>query len=178
MTDRIGALQALMHAHSLLADAALQRFHALAHGDALVLDKWFSLQVTAPEPVPGVHEAAAGTVQPGSVFARFKSLLLHPDFSLKNPNRARSLMQIFSANPASVHRADAAGVVLWADKVLEVDALNPQLAARMARAMDRWARLAEPYRSAAREALARVAARADLSNDLREVVGRALEQPQ
>jgi aminopeptidase N len=87
-------------------------------------------------------------------------------------------MQIFSANPASVHRADAAGVVLWADKVLEVDALNPQLAARMARAMDRWARLAEPYRSAAREALARVAARADLSNDLREVVGRALEQPQ
>jgi aminopeptidase N len=178
MTDRIGALQALVHAHSLLADAALQRFHALAHGDALVLDKWFSLQVTAPEPVPGVHEAAAGTVQPGSVFARFKSLLLHPDFSLKNPNRARSLMQIFSANPASVHRADAAGVVLWADKVLEVDALNPQLAARMARAMDRWARLAEPYRSAAREALARVAARADLSNDLREVVGRALEQPQ
>ncbi|MEY3251333.1 MAG: hypothetical protein RL227_306, partial [Pseudomonadota bacterium] len=67
---------------------------------------------------------------------------------------------------------------LWGDKVLEVDALNPQLAARMARAMDHWARLAEPYRSAAREALSRVAARTDLSDDLREVVGRALEQPQ
>jgi aminopeptidase N len=175
MTDRIGALQALMHAHSLLADAALQRFHALAHGDALVIDKWFALQVAAPEPVPGVHEATPGTVQPGSVFARFKSLLLHPDFSLKNPNRARSLMQIYAMNPAAVHRTDAAGVVLWADKIVEVDALNPQLAARMARSMERWARLAEPYRSAAREAVSRVAARADLSDDLREVVTRALE---
>jgi aminopeptidase N len=175
MTDRIGALQALMHAHSLLADAALQRFHALAHGDALVLDKWFTMQAMAPEPVPGVHESAPGTVVPGSVFARFKVLLQHRDFTLKNPNRARSLMGIFAANPAAVHRADAAGVVLWAEKILEVDALNPQLAARMARAMERWARLAEPYRSAAREAVSRVAARPDLSDDLREVVTRALE---
>ena len=175
MTDRIGALQALVHAHSLLADAALQRFHALAHGDALVLDKWFTLQALAPEPVPGVHESAPGTVVPGSVFARFKALLQHRDFTLRNPNRARSLMAIFAGNPAAVHRPDAAGVVLWADKILEVDAINPQLAARMARAMERWARLAEPYRSAAREAVARVAARPDLSDDLREVVTRALE---
>jgi aminopeptidase N len=86
-------------------------------------------------------------------------------------------MGIFAANPAAVHRADAAGVVLWAEKILEVDALNPQLAARVARSMERWARLAEPYRSAAREAVSRVAARPDLSDDLREVVTRALEQP-
>ncbi|MFN8793694.1 MAG: aminopeptidase N [Betaproteobacteria bacterium] len=177
MTDRVGALQALLHAHSLLADAALQRFHALAHGDAQVLDKWFTLQALAPEPVPGVHESTPGTAVPGSVFARFKALLQHRDFTLKNPNRARSLMGIFSANPAAVHRADAAGVVLWAEKILEVDALNPQLAARLARSMERWARLAEPYRSAAREAISRVAVRPDLSDDLREVVTRALEQP-
>jgi aminopeptidase N len=178
LTDRIGALQALLHAHSLLADTAMQRFHALAQGDALMLDKWFALQVMVPEPVPGVHEPVDGkaaTVMTGSVFARFKTLLQHRDFSLKNPNRARSLMQIFAANPAAVQRSDAAGVVLWADKVLELDALNPQLAARTARAMDRWAHLAEPYRSAAREAIARVAARTDLSDDLREVVSRALE---
>jgi len=175
MTDRVGALQALLQSHSLLADAALQRFHALAHGDALVLDKWFSMQALAPEPVPGVHESAPGAAVPGSVFARFKTLLQHRDFTLKNPNRARSLMGIFAVNPAAVHRSDAAGVVLWAEKILEVDALNPQLAARMARAMERWARLAEPYRSAAREAISRVAVRADLSDDLREVVNRALE---
>ena len=140
-----------------------------------MLDKWFTLQAMAPEPVPGVHESAPGTAVPGSVFARFKALLQHRDFTLKNPNRARSLMAIFAGNPAAVHRVDAAGVVLWADKILEVDAINPQLAARMARAMERWARLAEPYRSAAREAVARVAARPELSDDLREVVTRALE---
>ena len=73
------------------------------------------------------------------------------------------------------HRADAAGYVFWSERVIELDAFNPQLASRIARVMDRWAQLAEPYRSAAREAIARVAARTDLSNDVREVVTRALE---
>jgi aminopeptidase N len=99
----------------------------------------------------------------------------HPAFLLHNPNRARSL--IFSychGNPAACHRRDAAGYVFWADRVLELDSINPQVAARLARALDGWARLADPYRAAAREAIARVAARADLSNDMREVVTRAL----
>jgi aminopeptidase N len=61
--------------------------------------------------------------------------------------------------------------------VLELDAFNPQLAARLARVMDRWSVLAEPYRSAAREAVQRVAARSGLSNDVREIVTRALEAP-
>jgi aminopeptidase N len=65
--------------------------------------------------------------------------------------------------------------VFWADKVIELDAINPQLAARIARVMDRWSRLAEPYRGAAQEAIARVAAKPDLSVDLREIVSRALE---
>ena len=77
-------------------------------------------------------------------------------------------------NPAAFHRADAAGYVFWADRVLELDAFNPQLAARMARIMDRWSRLAEPYRRAAREALSRVAAKPDLSSDVREIISRAL----
>jgi aminopeptidase N len=172
MTDRMGAMVALMDSQSLMADAALTRFHALAQGDALVLDKWFSLQAGAPEPVPGVT-----TGQPGAAFARAKALLQHPDFSIRNPNRTRSLLSVlFTANPAAFHRADAAGYVLWAEKVLELDAINGHMAGRMARAMDRWASLAEPYRSAAREAIARVAAKPDLSNDVREVVTRALEQ--
>ena len=172
MSDRLGALQALVESHSLLADAAITRFHALAQGNALVLDKWFALQATAPEPVPGVSQG-----QPGSAFARAKALLNHPDFSVRNPNRARSLLnQLFTANPAAFHRADAAGYALWADKVLEIDAINGHVAGRMARAMDRWASLAEPYRSTAREAIQRVAAKTDLSSDVREVVTRALEQ--
>ena len=90
--------------------------------------------------------------------ARASELLQHPDFTLKNPNRARSLIAgLLPRNPAAFHRADAAGYVFWAERVIELDALNPQLAARLARAMDRWSHLAEPYRSAAREAIARVA---------------------
>ena len=111
----------------------------------------------------------------GRTFGRVRQLMKHPDFSLKNPNRARSLlMSLCIHNPAAFHRADAAGYVFWADRVLELDAINPQLAARLARVMDRWSHLAEPYRGAAREAIARVAARAELSNDVREIVERAL----
>ena len=161
MTDRLGALQALVAVHADLAGPALERMHAMFAGDALVIDKWFSIQARAPE-------------RDGRVFARVKQLLLHPDFSLANPNRARSLLQAWQMNPAAFHRPDAAGYVLWADKVVEIDAFNPQLAARMARALDRWRALAEPYRSAAREAIARVAARPELSADVQEIVRRAL----
>jgi aminopeptidase N len=78
-------------------------------------------------------------------------------------------------NPGAFHRADAAGYVFWAERVVELDALNPTLAARVARALDRWTHLAEPYRSAAREAIARVALRTDLSADVREIVTKALQ---
>ncbi len=177
MTDRLGALVALQNAHSPLAEPALESFLLQAGGDALVLDKWFALQARASEPVPEVHGTGPG-VTPGRVFARAKALLKHPEFSMRNPNRARSLLTtLCTQNPAAFHRTDAAGYVLWADKLLELDAINPHVAGRLARAMDRWAALAEPYRSAAREAIARVAAKPDLSNDVREIVTRALETP-
>jgi aminopeptidase N len=173
MSDRLGAILALIDAHAPLAEAALEGFHALAQGEPLLLDKWFTLQARAPEPVFEVHGEHGGRA-----FNRAKALLKHPDFSLKNPNRSRSLLNTLCRdNPAAFHRADAAGYVLWADKLLELDAINPQLAGRLARVMDRWAALAEPYRSAAREAIARVAAKPDLSNDVREIVGRALAEP-
>jgi aminopeptidase N len=167
LTERQSALWALISAHSPLAEPALAHFHASAKADPLVLDKWFSLQALAPELV---GDGA------GRVLARIRVLTQHPSFSLRNPNRARALLStLFMSNPAAFHRGDAAGYVFFADKLLEVDALNAKLAARLARAMDRWPALAEPYRGAAREALSRVAARTDLSKDLREVVERALE---
>jgi aminopeptidase N len=163
MTDRLGALQALVSAHAELAKPALERFHALFRHEPLVLDKWFMLQSRAPE-------------RDGRVFAQIRQLLKHPDFTLTNPNRARSLlMSLAFYNPAAFHRADAAGYVLWAEKLVELDAINPQLASRFARGLDRWRALAEPYRSAAREAIARVAARTDLSSDTAEIVTRALQ---
>jgi aminopeptidase N len=94
------------------------------------------------------------------VLPKVRQLLQHPDFNLRNPNRARSVIFSYcSANPGAFHRMDAAGYVFWSERVIELDAINPQVAARLARALDRWKKLAEPYRNAAREAIARVAAK-------------------
>jgi len=165
MTDRFGGLAALVDSHAELAPRALEHFHAHFKHEPLVIDKWFALQACMPERADG------------RALARVKQLLQHPDFSLKNPNRARSLIQAFCAhNPAAFHRADAAGYVFWADMVREIDGFNGQLASRVARVMDRWTHLAEPYRSAAREAVSRVASKPELSAGVREIVERALAQ--
>ena len=162
MTERFNALSALVVSGHPLAQDALVRFHKLFKDEALVIDKWFALQAGAPD-------------RSGDVLPKVRQLMAHPDFNLRNPNRARSLIFSYcSANPAGFHRADAAGYVYWSEQVLALDAINPQVAARLARAMDRWARLAQPYRDAAKVAIERVAAKPDLSNDVREVVSRAL----
>jgi aminopeptidase N len=162
MTDRFNALSSLVHTGHALATPALARFHSLFKLEELVLDKWFALQ-------------AGCTDRGGQVLPAVRQLLKHPDFHIRNPNRARSVIFSYcSANPGAFHRADAAGYVFWADQVLALDAINPQVAARLARALDRWKKLAEPYRNAALEAIKRVAAKPDLSNDVREVVSRAL----
>jgi aminopeptidase N len=162
MTDRFNALSALVHSGHELAAPALARFHAQFNQEELVLDKWFALQSGACD-------------RGGQVLPVVRQLLNHPDFHIRNPNRARSLIFSYcSANPAAFHRPDAAGYVFWSERVMELDAFNPQVAARLARALDRWKKLAEPYRSAAREAIARVAAKTDLSKDVREVISRAL----
>jgi len=162
MTDRFGAMAALVNSGSHLAGVALDRFYAMFKHDALVLDKWFALQCGRVD-------------RGGDVLASVKRLLAHPDFSIKNPNRARSVLSTYcQGNPAAFHRAGAGGYVLWAEKVIELDAFNPQVAARLARALDRWEILAEPYKAAARIAIERVAAKPDLSADVREVVSRAL----
>ncbi len=164
MTERLGALAALTESHADLAERALAHFHQRFKHEALVIDKWFALQAQMPERADG------------RAYARVKQLLQHPDFTLANPNRARSLLQVFCVtNPAAFHRSDAGGYVLWADAVREIDGFNSSLASRIARAMDRWMHLAEPWKSAAREAISRVAEKKELSPGVREIVERALK---
>jgi len=162
MTQRMHALNALMSCGHPKAKDALDLFYKLFKNDPLVMDKWFAVQ-------------ASSNSRGGDLLAKVRTLMLHEDFEIKNPNRARAL--IFSycvANPSAFHRSDASGYVFWSERVLEIDAFNSQVAARLARALDRWKKLVEPYRTAAYEALKRVAAKPDLSNDVREVLTRAL----
>ncbi|SHF56172.1 alanyl aminopeptidase. Metallo peptidase. MEROPS family M01 [Lampropedia hyalina DSM 16112] len=161
MTDRFNALLALVHTHQPLAEAALARFHQQFHNEALVLDKWFSLQASVPD-------------RQGDILPAVQQLMQHPDFTLKNPNRARSLIfTLCNANPAAFHRADGAGYQFWADQVIALNGLNAQVAARLARSLDAWRKLAEPYRSHANAALQRVASQKNLSKDVREIIEKS-----
>ena len=162
MTDRYNALSALVVSGSPLAEAAIKSFHAMFQHDELVMDKWFALQAGAPD-------------VDGNALPAVRQLMKLPDFNIKNPNRARSVIFSYcNGNPGGFHRADGAGYAFWAEHVMSLDSFNPQVAARLARALDRWKKLAEPYRTAAGEAIAKVAAKPKLSNDVREVITRAL----
>ena len=162
MTDRMSALTALVSTGHALAAQALSHFEDMFKNEALVIDKWFGLQVSA-------------TDRGGNILPVVKQLMKHSEFSLSNPNRARSVISTYcQGNPAAFHRIDGAGYAFWSERVMELDAINPQVAARLARALDRWNKLAEPYRSAARQAITRVAAKSDLSKDTLEVITRAL----
>ena len=158
MTDRAAALVALIHSGSD-ASAYLDSFYADFEQDPLVIDKWFAMQAAAP----------------GTDVAAVRKLMQHPAFTLKNPNRARSLIFNFcNGNPSQFHRADGSAYDFWAEHVIKLDALNPQVAARLARSMDRWRRYAPALQVHMRHALDKVASRAKLSNDVLEVVSKAL----
>jgi aminopeptidase N len=159
MTDRVAALSALMHARAPGAQDALQRFYDEFQGEALVVDKWFTLQATAPT----------------TDLAAVRELMGHPAFTLRNPNRARSLVAAFcTGNPVQFHAPDGSGYAFWAEQVIALDALNPQVASRLARAMDRWRRYAPALQEHMKTALQQVAGQTKLSNDVREVVSKAL----
>jgi aminopeptidase N len=166
MTDRAAALSALLAASATGASAAAERaladFYRRFEREPLVIDKWFAMQAT----------------QRGSksrpIIDVVRKLMTHPAFTLRNPNRARSLIFSFcSGNPAQFHAADGSGYAFWAEQVIALDALNPQVAARLARSLELWRRYTPALRERMREALARVAAQAS-SRDVREIVEKAL----
>jgi aminopeptidase N len=160
MTDTLAALRVLAWKDDPSAAAALDEFADHWQGDALVMDKWFNIQASVP---------GAATV------GRVRDLLEHPAFSLKNPNKVRALLGVFSvANPTAFHAEDGAGYRLLADRILDLDALNPQVAARMAAAFNSWLRYDSGRKALMRKELNRIASRAGLSGDVAEIVGSAL----
>jgi len=159
MTDRIAALTAIVHHHAPGIEAALEAFYEDFEEEALVIDKWFSLQAASP----------------ATDVKAVRQLMQHPAFTLKNPNRARSLLFAFcSSNPAQFHAVDGSGHAFWAEQIIALDAINPQVAARLARTLDRWRKFTPALQKSMREALEKVASAKKLSNDVAEIIGKAL----
>jgi aminopeptidase N len=163
MTDRLAALHALINTQAAQGPSALTEFYVRYQQHALALNKWFRLQATRKP--HGADESMVTIVE---------SLMAHPDFSIHNPNRARSLLHSFCiANMAGFHRTDGSGYQFWQANVLALDAINPQVAATLARALDRWRAFAEPWRNMMRDTLCQVA-NMQLSKNTREVIEKAL----
>ncbi|KAG1432951.1 hypothetical protein G6F57_022550 [Rhizopus arrhizus] len=102
--------------------------------------------------------------------------MTHPAFTLRTPNRARALIFQFCLNNArGMHHPDGTGYAFWAEQVLALDALNPEIAARLARALDNWSRFVPALRTPMQAALQRVRAHEGLSRNVQEIVSKALE---
>ena len=164
MTDRLAALAALTNfngneAQQTSAAKSLKKFYKEFKKEALVIDKWFMLQATA-------HTTDV---------AKVRELMTHKAFTLSNPNRARSLTFSFcNANPSRFHAADGSGYALWAELVIELNKINPQVAARLARSLDRWKKYPQHLQDHMKLALEKVAGTKKLSKDVAEVIGKAL----
>jgi aminopeptidase N len=160
MGERLSALAALMHHAVPGAQALAEQFYRRHADDQLLIDKWLMLQASNPQP---------GTLE------RVHALLEHPAFNLRNPNKVRALIGSFArVNRARFHEAGGGGYRLVGAQLAVLDAINPQIAARLASVFNGWRRL-EPSRSALMRAeLERLASVPGLSRDTSEIVSRAL----
>ena len=159
MTDRLAALMCLVNTGSKTAQQPLNRFYSDFKNEALVVDKWFSLQATA------MHTDVTAV----------RKLMTHPAFTLKNPNRARSLISSFcNGNPSQFHAADGSGYAFWTEQVIALNKLNPQVAARLVRTLDHWKKYQPELKQQMQAALQKVAATRGLSKDVQEVVFKTL----
>ena len=160
MTDVSAALATLAGYPGPERELALAAFYQRWQNEPLVVDKWLTLQAMALHP---------------AVLDEVRGLLAHPAFTLHNPNKVRALIGAFAqGNPAAFHAADGAGYSFLAEQVLALDGLNPQVAARMVAAFNRWRKYDSGRQALMRAELERILAAPGLSRDVREIVAKAL----
>ncbi|WP_226912692.1 aminopeptidase N C-terminal domain-containing protein, partial [Halomonas sp. 3D7M] len=159
MTDVRLALTLLVHSDcDDIASPALKTFGEKWAHDPLVMDQWFTIQVSRPQP---------------DVLERVQYLMQHPAFSIKNPNKVRALIGAFAQNRINFHRLDGKGYALLADVVIELNRLNPEIAARLVTPLTRWQRFDEERQQLMRDELVRIK-QEPLSSNVFEVVEKAL----
>ena len=160
MTDRMAALWALNDKEGGEREAALATFHDQFKDDAVVIDKWLSLQAASSRP---------------DTLEQVVALMDHSVFSITQPNKVRALISAFcGANPYRFHTPDGSGYRFLADKVLQLDPINPQVAARLATQLGRWRRYDETRQGLMRAELSRILAAETLSADVFEIASKAL----
>jgi len=160
MTDAMAALAVLSDFDCAQRSEALETFYTRWQHDALVVDKW--LRVQAASRLPGT-------------LAEVKRLRSHPAFSIRNPNKVYALIGAFTANHVRFHAADGSGYEFVAEQIIALDKLNPQVAARIARAFDRYRKFDEGRQLHARAALERIRDTPALSKDVSEIVTKGLQ---
>jgi len=160
MTDKMGALSALSRLPTPTREKALEFFYRAHCDEPLIIDKWFSLQATIPEP---------------DTLARVKRLTRIHAFNIATPNRVYALIGAFAnGNPLCFNAANGEGYLFVADLALEIDSVNPQVAARLLSSFRSWRNLEVERRGRAEQALRKVSETTGLSPDLRDIVQRAL----
>lgn len=161
MTDQFAALGALVNSqHQDMAQTALQQFYLQWQHDVLVVNMWLSLQASSDH-IQGV--------------ASVNELLSHDAFDIKNPNKVRSVVGVFAAqNLRHFHGEDGAGYNWLSDRIIELDALNPQIASRLLGPLTKWKRIGQPNGTQMKQALEKIAQRSNLSKDVYEVVTKTL----
>jgi aminopeptidase N len=160
MTDQIAALAMLCQCENDYREQALTTFYQQWRHDALVIDKWFTVQAMSDLP---------------DSLEKVCQLLQHPDFTLKNPNRARALLSVFTLrNHVHFHQQSGAGYQLIADQVIAVDKFNPQLAAHFVSSLIGWRRYNEKRQQLMQKQLQRILQQQSLSKDVHELVSKAL----
>jgi aminopeptidase N len=159
MTDALTALSAIANCDCAERRSALDAFYAKWRDEPLVVDKWLSTEALSRLP---------GTVE------RMQELSMHPAFTLRNPNKVYALLGSFAVNQVNFHAADGSGYRFMTEQTLALDAINPQVASRMARYFERYKRFEPGRRSLMRGALERIAGKPGLSRETTEVVSKAL----
>jgi aminopeptidase N len=157
MTDRMASFEVLIRSHNPYLDEVIERIYNEFKDDAQVIDMWFSYQSLSPLTTP----------------SRVKELMSHRLFSIKNPNRVRSLVGSFTQNHLQFHCQD--GYRLFGEFILELDSINPQVAARLVGIFNLWKKYMPNYSELQRKELEAIRATRNLSNNVLEVVNIALE---